>query len=109
MAKREHDEQLAVPIYLDDDSVLTDSELVCLYGAEARQEPSRVGRYIVELASDSLFHVLVERAVLRGRQLSEFDPEGQDFISLSSSVPKERSCPLGPGVAPRRFPQSSRR
>ncbi len=39
MAKREHDEQLAVPIYVDDDSVFTDSERVCLYGAEPRQEP----------------------------------------------------------------------
>src|SRR2546426_11952657 len=82
MAEREHDEQLAVPIYVDDDSVLTDSEFVGLYGAEPRQEPLWVGRRIVELASDSLFQVLVERAVLPRRKLGGFDPEGQAFSPL---------------------------
>ena len=39
MAEREHDEQLAVPIDVDDDLVLTDAEFVGFYGAEPRQEP----------------------------------------------------------------------
>src|SRR5881628_1285334 len=109
MAEREHDEPLAVPIYVDDDSVLTDSEFVCLYGAEPRQEPLWVGRRIVQLATDSLFHLLVELAVLPGRQLSEFDPEGQAFIPLPSGVPKVPSSPRGPDDVLRRSPQSSRR
>ena len=109
MAEREHDEQLAVPIYVDDDSVLTDSEFVGLYGAESRQEPLWVGRRIVELTNDSLFHILVELAVFPGRKLCEFDPEGQAFIPLPSSVAKGPSSPCGPGDVLRRSPQLSRR
>jgi len=109
MAEREHDEPLAVPIDVDDDSVLADSEFVGLYGAEPRQEPLWVGRRTVELTSDSLSHILVELAVLRGRQVSEFDPEGQAFIPLPSSGSKEPSSPHGPGDALRRSPQWSRR
>ena len=108
MAEREHDEPLAVPIYVDDDSVLTDSEFVGLYGAEPRQEPLWVGRRIVELTTNSLFHILVELAVLPGRQLSEFDPEGQAFILLPSGVPKEPSFPRGLGDVLRRSPRLSR-
>ena len=99
MAEREHDEQLAVPIDVDDDSVLTDAEFVGFYGAEPRQEPLWVGRRIVEITGDSLFHVLVERAVLPGRKLGEFDPEGQAFIPLPSSVAKGPSSRRGPGDA----------
>jgi len=109
MAEREHGYQLEVPIDVEDDSVLPDSEFVCLYGVEPRQEPLWVCRRLFELTSDSLFYILVELAVLRGRQLSEIDPEGQAFILLPSGVPTEPSFPRESGDVLRRSPRLSRR
>ena len=40
MAEREHHERLAVPVFVDDDTVLTDSEFVGLYGVSAERDRS---------------------------------------------------------------------
>jgi len=109
MAESEHDKHFTFPLYIEDDSVVTDSEFVGLHGTEPRKKPLWIVRHRFELSSDSVLQSLLKLAVLPGRDLREFDPEAQKFIPLPSDVPTKPSCPLGPGDALRRSLQSSRR
>ncbi len=108
MAESEHDKRLTFPLYIDDDSVITDSEFVGLHGTEPRKKPLRIFRQRFELPSDSVLQTLLKLAVLPCCDLREFDPERQEFIPLPSGAPMKPFCPLGPGDAPRKSLQSSR-
>jgi len=82
MAERKHDKHLTFPLYIDDDSVIADSEFVGLHGTEPRKKPLWIFRHRFELPSDSVLQTPLKLAVLPCRDLREFDPEGQEFIPL---------------------------
>ncbi len=82
MTEGQHDEPVIFPICVDDDTVVTDSELVGLHGAKPGKKPLRICRHSFEFSSDSLFHRLFELAVSPCRKFGELDLEGQAFIPL---------------------------